>query len=128
MLNSFFPFVIKNCSWYTMKHDNTCEFIIPSQKYQKCKFPHCLFSVRNRLLELLLSRARPDSPTYPYNFIIFLTWLNNVCNVIKIKVLSPYVKFSCHKVAHREFYFLLFNSYLRQTLRGRCGVVGPCSP
>ena len=45
------------------------------------------------------------------------TQLNNEYDVIKIKIRCCNIKFNptCHKVAHREFHFLLFNKAIWDT-------------
>ena len=47
------------------------------------KVPYCLFGIGTRQLEPLYWSARPDSPTYLEDCIIFLIWLNNVNNEVK---------------------------------------------
>ena len=78
---------------------------------QNLRFVDCLCGISTRQLKLLLWRARPDSLIYSQGCTLLFTRLNNVYNEIKFKnkVLLPYVKFPCPKVAqHREFHFILF--------------------
>ena len=70
------------------------------------KFPNCLCSINTRQLELLLWRARPNSPTYLQDSTIFFIQLNNMNNEIKSKVLLCYVYYPCHKVAHFLYWVL----------------------
>ena len=56
---------------------------------------------------------------------IFFIQLNYVHNDKRNKVLPPYVKLLCHKVASGIILPLNQSSHARQTLRGRCWAVGP---
>ena len=62
------------------------------------KFPNCLCSISTRQLELLLWRAGPAAQ-HIQDCPIFFIQLNYVHN--QYKVLPPYVKLPCHKVASR---------------------------
>ena len=56
------------------------------------KLPNCLCGISTRQLELLLWRARSDSPTYSQVCTIFFIQLNNV-NKFKNNVLPPCVNY-----------------------------------
>ena len=87
----------------------------------------CLCSISTRQLELLLQRAQPDSQTYLEDCTIFFIQLNYI-NELQLRcchlMLTPFAT----RLQQGIPLPLIQLSHKRQTLRGSCWVVTPCSP
>ena len=90
---------------------------------EKRKFPNCLCGINTRQLELLRWRTgrQPNickiSQSSLYSWTMYIIKTN--------KVLPPYAKLPCHKVAPGTPLPLNKWSHARQTFRLRCRAVGP---
>ena len=88
------------------------------------KFPNWLCGIKGRQLELMFWTAGLTSQ-HLQDCLIFFIQLNYVHKSKQNKVLPPYIKLPCHKVAPGiPLPFPLIQwSHVRQTLRGRCWAV-----